>query len=331
MSRFLVLILFAILGFLSVKSLYAQNQYSQINYSRFTGENALSIPSYWDFGQSPGVASTRLIGYNDFRGNLEKTENRWSRYCNDPNARRPILEEINRYGKGFKEFYSRDNLLNFSIVLGIGGILANTSLDDDFHKWYRKDVRSSGTSSFLDAFKDFGDGRYFVPVMLVASVGYRWIDAKCSVDFPGFRTGGDFCSRTARAYAVGAPLLLTSQYVLGGSRPYHEVWGSDWRLFDSSNSVSGHAFIGAIPFITAAEMTDNLFFKGLLYVGSTFTAWQRIDDDAHYLSQSIIGWYIAYLSCRSVLKSDGLKLSKGLTVFPLIEPDSTGITVQYRW
>ncbi len=66
--------------------------------------------------------------------------------------------------------------------------------------------------------------------------------------------GGVYASR---AYLVGAPAMLLMQNVTGGSRPEEMDHGSKWDPFHDDNGVSGHAFMGAVPFLTLANMYDD--------------------------------------------------------------------------
>jgi K+ transporter len=91
--------------------------------------------------------------------------------------------------------------------------------------------------------------------------------------------------------------------VLGADRP-SEGGSSAWMPFHSRHGVSAHAFIGGVPFMTAANMAGNVYVKAALYGMSTLTGLSRINDDQHYLSQAALGWYIAYLSSRVVEKGD---------------------------
>ncbi len=130
---------------------------------------------------------------------------------------------------------------------------------------------------------------------------------------------GNFVARTARGYVTGTPLLLTTQVVLGGNRPAHGQ--SYWKPFSGEDhTASGHAYVGAVPFITAAQMSDNFWAKSAFYTLSALPAWSRVNDDSHYLSQSILGWYLAYLSVRAVSETENQRrLPKGLTIFPVVE------------
>jgi hypothetical protein len=75
-------------------------------------------------------------------------------------------------------------------------------------------------------------------------------------------------------------------------------------------------------------MTENLAARAFLYVGSACTAWSRVNDDAHYLSQVILGWYMAYLACRSV-EATGEDMQT-LSLVPLAGPELSGLGLVWR-
>jgi membrane-associated phospholipid phosphatase len=242
---------------------------------------------------------------------------------------KPLFKELRKYKESLKSFYQWDTALNFSVALGLGATLANTSCDGSFRNWYQDNVRSSGTDDLTRAFKPFGEG-FLIPVYVVTSVTYRYIDEYWELDAGCGKNFGEWASRSSRAILVGFPPLLLGQNLLGASRPNENVWGSQWKPFSDDNGISGHAFLGTIPFITAAQMTDRIWLKSLFYFGSTLTLWNRINDDSHYLSQVILGWYLAYLSCRAVTRTEIPNMGRGLTVFPLVTTDTIGVGIMYR-
>ena len=130
-------------------------------------------------------------------------------------------------------------------------------------------------------------------------------------------------SRSLRAMAVGAPVVGILQIGLGSARP--TVGDSNWRPFRSVHGVSGHAFVGAVPFLTAGEMTDNLWLKSAFIASSLGSGWSRINDDAHYLSQVALGWWLAYLAVRSV--DDTEKTRKLWSVAPCWTTSGPGLAV----
>jgi len=183
--------------------------------------------------------------------------------------------------------------------VGLAAPLANTSLDEDFQSWYQRDVRSSGTDDFARFWKTFGEGQIFIPAFAGLAFAGDLLEG-----LPLCGAAGEYAGRVTRAYLVGAPPMLLMQLVLGASRPDETALGSQWKPFDDSNAVSGHAFVGAVPFIAAARMTDRPVLKTGFYLASTFTAWSRINDNAHYFSQAALGWWMAWLACRAVDEPD---------------------------
>ena len=105
-------------------------------------------------------------------------------------------------------------------------------------------------------------------------------------------------NRSLRAVATGYPPVVALYGLLGASRP--STNDSRWQPFQHFHSVSGHTFIGAIPFLTAARMMEEPMHKVPFLLGSLLTGWSRIHDNRHYFSQVMLGWWIAYLSVSSV-------------------------------
>jgi hypothetical protein len=194
----------------------------------------------------------------------------------------------------YKNFYlSKDSLIQLGIGLGCAGILANTSMDGDIQEFYQDNVRSDATDDLSKVLKVPGDFFITPPILLGTYLLFKGSSA------------GEWAQKSLRALIVGAPAGLLLQRATGASRP--SEGDSKWRPFDDANGLSGHAFIGAVPFITAAKMNENPYMKGLLYGLSFLPGLSRINDNQHYFSQSALGWYLAYLSCNAVEKTQKQK------------------------
>lgn len=139
---------------------------------------------------------------------------------------------------------------------------------------------------------------------------------------------GDWGERSLRAILVGGPPMLLLQEVTGGSRPDETSHNSDWAFWHDNNGVSGHSFMGAIPFITAAQMTENRLFKGTFYAVSTLTGLSRVNDDAHYPSQVLLGWWMAYLAVSSVSQTE--LDDQAYRIVPLPIANGAGIGIEFR-
>lgn len=231
--------------------------------------------------------------------------------------RRMWIEARQNVRCDYRNYYDTGTMAKLAYSLALGSVLANTSLDQDFRDWYQDDVRSTETDNFADFWKTFGEGHLFIPSFACLALAGKFVE-----DLPILGAAGEFGARTTRAYLVGAPPMLLMQFVLGASRPEETDHSSYWDPFQDTNSVSGHAFIGAVPFIAAADMTDNFLLKSGLYACSTLTGVSRINDDCHYLSQVILGWWMAYLACEAV--DDTQRNRHGISFMPIASADAVG-------
>lgn len=205
-----------------------------------------------------------------------------------------VGQAVNIAKTDFENFYlGRANLIRLGIGIAGDGLFANTNMDRYIRDRYQENLRSNGTDHAAKIAKVAGEGLVAVPVYI------GLYGAGLLLQNPTMET---WAQRSFRATIVGAPAHLFLQEAIGADRPTDG--NSKWRPFHSSHGVSGHAFIGGIPFITAAKMAENPYLKGAFYGLSTLTGLSRINDDAHYFSQAALGWYLAYLSCDVVLKTE---------------------------
>lgn len=239
------------------------------------------------------------------------------------NLRSALRDTRCKVRSDLENYYSWVTMRDLLIGISAAGVLANTSIDGNFHQWYQEDVRSRGTDHFASFWRTWGVGEIFIPAFVGLGLAGALVEDRSAIDHLGA-----FGGNVARSYAVGAPPMLLMQFTLGSSRPDETGVGSQWMPFSDDNGVSGHAFIGAVPFLTAARMTENPWIKGGLYVCSTFPGWSRINDRYHYLSQVGLGWWMAYLSCRAVQQTDADEES--FSFVPLVTPEMVGGYVVLR-
>ncbi len=233
----------------------------------------------------------------------------------------------------YSTYYSRDRLVRLGIAFGLGGIAAHTNIDMNLRNGYQDKVQSSQTDSWSSvegtrfAFnaKFFGEGRYMVPVaLLAASVNY--IDTDTAI--------GSWGANTSRAFIVGLPPMWAMQFATGAARPSHAApEGSAWQPLNDkgyAHGVSGHSFVGAVPFITIAYMNpDNAYIKYPAYLASAAAGWSRINDDKHFTSQVILGWYMAFEAVDTVFENNQKK--KGFIVSPMVDIDGFGLMARTNW
>ena len=221
-------------------------------------------------------------------------------------------------------FYSGRNLFRMGFAFSVGGVIAHTPIDENIQDWYQDHVRNSCTNKIAKGFKVFGEGKYLVPVTLL-SAGFKYCLPKNKIT----SIIGTWGANSARAYLVGGPAVLLLQRITGASRPGETRYGSQWRPLSDDNGVSGHAFIGAVPFLTIARMIKtNIFIKQLFYGISVFTALSRINDNRHFFSQAALGWFLAWQSTSIVVAHE--KDTSMFTINPLIGYDSYGLCIRIR-
>lgn len=195
------------------------------------------------------------------------------------------------------------------------------TIDLQVHDWYQSSVRSEKSDDIARTAKLFGEGNLLFPTTIALYAATRLYR-----DGPIFEPVGIYSDRLFRSFACGAPLLIAGQFITGASRPY-EPGGdqSHWHFLADNNGVSGHAFVGAMPFLVAAHMSENWFWKSTFYAASGMTAWSRVNDGAHFSSQIFLGWSLACAVSLTVAEQP--IYNDHVAVMPVVSPDMTGIAI----
>ena len=234
---------------------------------------------------------------------------------------------LDRVVRDHLNYYSLESISLIGAGLGAAAIMAHTSIDGDLHAEIHWNVWHGGKRNWaerLHTFKILGNGQYTLPLFAGA-----WLTAELLDDVPGLEIAGEWGERSLRSVLIGAPSVLVMQRAIGSSRPGESSNGSEWSPFSDSNGVSGHAFMGAVPFLCAAKMSDAMLLKATFYVASIGTGLSRVADDDHYLSQAALGWLMAYAAAAAVERTQ--QADTRLTVFPFATGEGVGAAMEYRW
>jgi hypothetical protein len=224
----------------------------------------------------------------------------------------------------FRRHYSLRPLGKVAIGLGITGVIANTNADDSIQDFFNEDLAGDAGDDLADVFDSVGDVAhplYSFPIYL----GAMW--------FGGYNSDNEsviakWGANSMRAVLVGAPEVVIISNVIGGNRP--EKGESGWHPFDDDNGVSGHAFLGAVPIITAARQTTNRWLKYTLYATSTLPGLARVYDDKHYFSQALLGWWIAYLSAETI-EHTNIGHQSDMQITPVAYVDGGGVQLAFEF
>ena len=227
----------------------------------------------------------------------------------------------------YRNFYSCESLTCVTAAFGAGALMANTGFDTTMQNAWQQGVAPTDVGTFFSDCKPIGEGKYALAVFGAAAATGLVLEGRPSGDIIG-----EWGSRSLRMFAVGAPPVYVLQLATGASRPADDSSaGSRWHFFNDNNGVSGHAFVGAIPFLAAAEMVENPLAKGTLYVCSTFVGFSRMNDNAHYPSQVFLGWYLAWASSMAVSRTETHFAGMEVRVVPLPMADLGGLAVEAKW
>jgi hypothetical protein len=221
----------------------------------------------------------------------------------------------------YENFYTCWNLTLVGLGVAVAAPLANTSADESIRNWYQSRAHSRALNDFANVM-NYGAPYWMVVPFAAEGAALFGLAPDDYTHDGGFFEWGN---RSIRALAVGYPPVLAGYVLLGASRPGQG--GSEWRPFNDWHGVSGHTFDEAIPFLTAAAMTDDPWLKVPLFLGSFAGGWARIHADQHYFSQVVLGWWMAYLAVRRV---DDTQRDRAVTFMPGTE-DGPGVGVLIRY
>lgn len=215
----------------------------------------------------------------------------------------------------YTHFYSDRNLQSLGAGFFVFGLVANTALDTHTQNWYQRQVRSETSDQIARVAKLFGEHLYLLPVAFSAGL------------LPSGSDIGKWGDNATRAYLVGGPAMLLMQLTTGASRPDESDSGSSWHPFNDDNGVSGHAFVGAIPFLTVAQQQHASWLRAMSYAASVATAWSRVNDNKHYFSQAALGWLMAYSAVLAVKSSNDDLAAREQTSHSYQLPITSRITI----
>ena len=237
------------------------------------------------------------------------------------------LTLISKIVSDHRNYYSPESLTLLGGGFAVGSVMANTSIDRQIDKHFQSSIRNANSDDWFETFhssKEMGNGKYTLPLFAGA-----WIVGELLPESRFTPSIGTWGERSLRGFLVGAPPLIGLQKLTGGSRPSETNSGSHWHPLTDNNGVSGHAFMGSLPFITAAKMSDSLAVKAGLYAASALTPISRVNDNAHYPSQVALGWWMAYLAASAVKATD--RPDSRWRFYPYSAVNSTGITAEYEF
>lgn len=243
-----------------------------------------------------------------------------------PSLARSSYGFVSDVKKDFGNYFLSTPIFYFGDALLVSGVLANTGLDRAVRKTWNNG-HPCGNSLFFKLSRRVGtvSSWWSYPVYAASVVLGKQLGEGAAGDV--LRNWGNRSLRTA---LLGGLQQVAWTNLLGSGRPNWDA-PSKWQPFKYTTGVSGHALFGAIPFLTAAQMTDPLVPKTLLYMASTLSGLSRINDDKHYLSQVLMGWSIAFLSSKAVYETDEERARAPFEPIISLESTPRSSFLQFKW
>jgi membrane-associated phospholipid phosphatase len=182
----------------------------------------------------------------------------------------------------------------------VGGIGALMLLDEPVQR-FSQNHRSKTTDDIAGFFRQEGEAPYYAGISL-GVLGVGLVTGK-----PGIRRAG---TRLVAAVALSAAEMLAMKHLVGRSRPNEGVGAFSFHPFTSLKDSAGVETRGSMPsghvtaaFAVATSLVDDIkspFLKVLLYTAASGTAFSRINDNRHWLSDAGMGAVLGVFTAKVV-------------------------------
>lgn len=208
--------------------------------------------------------------------------------------------------------------LRFAVV--VGATYAISSEEEEVQVWMQS-RRNDDTDMVAQYTRPLGSGRYVVPA-LCALYGY------------GHLSGSRRARRTAllglKSVIISGFFTGALKYLTHKQRPSPAItddipWGGPGASQAHLSFPSGHSACGfAVATIVASEYGDHALIPALAYCAASLAALSRVNDNAHWPSDVILGSAIGHYTARAVLSRHGGG-REGLRILPFAVVDGAGL------
>jgi membrane-associated phospholipid phosphatase len=215
--------------------------------------------------------------------------------------------------------------LKFIVVAGLTATLADE--EEDIQAWVQEH-RTPGTQRISGIARCFGNGIYSVPAL----------GALC---IAGGLAGSDRARRTAllglESLAITGAFTETIKQTTHKRRPVSGAgdeipWYGPGFMRRNRSFPSGHSGAAfAVATVVASEYGSYAAVRPLVYGAATLCALSRVHDDAHWLSDVIVGSIIGHLTARAVIRLNGGGSRADPGLAPFIRDGAVGVSMSYRF
>ena len=189
----------------------------------------------------------------------------------------------------------------YEAAAALGGVGALMALDEPVQRLAQRHLRSQTTDDISSVFRQEGEAPYYAGISL-GVLGLGLVTGK-----QGIRRAG---ARLVAAVLVSATEMGAMKRVLGRSRPNENVGAFSFHPFTSLKDSAGIETRGAMPsghvtaaFAVATSLADDTkspVVHVLLYTAAAGTAFSRINDNRHWLSDTAMGAVLGIFTAKVV-------------------------------
>ena len=215
----------------------------------------------------------------------------------------------------------------FGVVAGLAAAVSDN--DVNIQRWVQR-TRGKGSDTIARFAQPLGNGRYVFP-----SLGLAYCYG---------RIFGD--EKLERASLLGIESALVSSAVTGGikylahkHRPLYLAAGEDdvpWSgpAFDGEDLSfpSGHTTVSfAVATVMASEYRDHRIVPPVAYGLASLVAFSRVNDNAHWLSDVIVGAAIGHFTAEAIERVHGGNDNGRLSFAPVVDNRGAGLALSVKF
>jgi membrane-associated phospholipid phosphatase len=179
----------------------------------------------------------------------------------------------------------------YEAAAALGGVAALSAIDEPLQRYVQRH-RSRTSDDVAKVFRHMGQPEVYGTVSVgILAVGLVAHQPRLA------RTGG----RAIASIGLAGVTTLALKKLTGRARPDSGIGAFHFKPFGSGDALpSGHTSVAFALATSLAEDIDRTWVTIALYTAATGTAFSRINDNQHWLSDTALGALVGFTSARLV-------------------------------
>ena len=221
--------------------------------------------------------------------------------------------------------WCRSDWITFSLIVGITTVLADE--EEDVQAWVQE-RKTSDSNDLSRLAKPFGDGKYTLPALVTLYGVGR---------FAGSTRAQRAALLGVESFVVSGIFTETIKHTSHKHRPTsgdleNITWDGPRASRANLSFPSGHAASAfAVATVVASEYRDSAVVPPLMYGAAALCALSRVHDNAHWISDVIIGSAIGHFTAKAIVRLHGGRSDMNLKLQPVLNDRMAGLSLSYRF